>query len=202
MKSHPEGRTGAPRPGHPPRPAPPARLERILAFIERIDRRRRHIRRIRSRGGILGVELTRWRAAPVTLDDGTRISPGDPVGELHFENRAIERFDPVAWLTAGFEAGRADLVALAGWAERQPPGLEPVAYHGATILWPIARRFGFEIHDRRRTFRVRLEDWYDRGILARWAPAGRDRLRRGRGALLTRDAWLSANELRRRYGTS
>jgi hypothetical protein len=189
-------------PGHPPRSAPPERLERILAFIERIDRRRRHIRRIRSRGGILGVELTRWRDATVTLDDGTRIRPGDPVGELHFENRVIERFDPAAWLTAGFDAGRVDLVALAGWSARQAPGDVPMAYHGATILWPIARRFGFEIHDRRRTLGVRLQDWYDRGILARWAPAGRDRLRRGCGALATRDAWLSASELRRRYGSS
>jgi hypothetical protein len=190
---------GRAQPGHPPPSAPPVRLEPIFAFIERIDRRRRHIRRIRAKGGILGLELTRWGGAPVTLGDGTRVNRGDPVGELHLENHDLKRFAPEAGLSAAFQAGRDDLAALAGWAARRAPGPVPVAYHGATILWPLAHRFAFEILERPPTFRVRLEDWYGRGILARWASGGRGRLRRGRGRLATRDAWLSASELQRRF---
>ena len=98
------------------------------------------------------------------------------------------------------EIGRTDLTALAAWASEQPDAKRPVAYFGATVMWPYGRRVGFEIRDRQETFWVRVEDWYLRGLLARWSRSGRGRLRRGHGSLRVREAWLSSRELQRRFG--
>ena len=82
-----------------------------------------------------------------------------------------------------------------------PEAERPIAYTGVTLLAPLARRAGFELRVRRASWRVRLEDWYLRSLLARWAPAGRGRLARGHRPLVTREVWLSGAQLLRRYGS-
>ncbi len=177
--------------------APPSFLEPIIALAERMDRARLRVRPIRQ-GGLLGLQLTRHSGIPLTLADGTFVAPGDPVGRLHFDNRAVRALADGSW--AGIDVGRADLAELAAWARRQPTGRQPVAYYGASIMWSIARRGGFEVRDRAPTFRARLEDWYLRGVLAHWSRLGQARLARGHGQLRTRDCWISAGSLQRRYG--
>ena len=106
------------------------------------------------------------------------------------------------WPTEAWRAARRDLRKLAAAQLALPPDERPVAYHGTTVLAALTQRAGFEVRERRRTPWVRLQDWYLRSLLARWAPAGRDRLTRGHGPLQTRVAWLSAGQLVRRYGAS
>lgn len=184
----------------PRRPSPSPLIYPILAAWERLDRLRRRIQHLRPDAGILGVQLTRHRGRAVVLGDGTRVVPGDPLGWVHLRNERVARLVESDWLTAGFREGRADLRALAAWAREQPPGRRPVAYRAATILWPLARRAGFEIRPRRRTAWTRLEDWHFRSLMARWGIRGRARLERGHGPLRSAETWLSAAELERRYG--
>ncbi len=134
----------------------------------------------------------------MTLADGTVVARGDPIGRLHFDNRAVRAVADGSW--AGIGLARADMATLAAWAAGQPLTQRPVAYHGASILWPLAQREGFEVHDRPPTFRVRLEDWYLRGVLAHWSRAGQARLAHGHNPLRTRDIWISAGALQRRFG--
>ena len=179
--------------------APPAWAEPLFAFIERVDRRRLGIRRIR-RGGISGIAFTRHHGPDVVLRDGTVVRAGELVGNLHLDNSQLARRTTEGWQMRMLELGREDARALMRWVHRQPPADRPVAYFGATILWPIMRRLGAEVRERPQTRRVRREDWYLRGVLRRWAREGTARLALGRGDLRTMDCWISASEMERRYG--
>ncbi len=183
------------------RPAPARLLDPILRRWEELDRRRRHIRPIR-RDGVLGLEFGRHHGPGLELGDGATIRAGDPVATLHIRNPRAHDLAMPAWQVSGLREARADLVRLAAWAERQPPGRRPVAYTGATLMGPFARRLGFEVRPRPRTPRTRLDDWFLRWLLARWSVIGRERLQRGHGALRSSDVWLTHEALQRRYGSS
>lgn len=184
--------------GRPRVAAPPRFLEPFVVLLERVERRRRRIRPIR-RGGLVGLEIRRHRGPPVTLRDGTRVAPGDPIGLLHLDNRVVRTVDALGYAIAG-RIGRADMAALASWARRQPSGRRPVAYYGETLLWPYAAREGFEARDRRPTLAVRVEDFYLRALMAHWSRDGWRRLERGHGPLRSREVWASDAGIQRRFG--
>jgi hypothetical protein len=177
------------------RSVPPAWLEPVLRPIERLDRRLRRIRPIRP-GGILGLELARHRGRTLTLRDGTLVRPGDLVGEVHLDNARTHEIGAPGWQAKGLQLAWDDLRALAAWADAQTPDRRPVAYHGETVLAALARRVGFEVHELPADAVHRLRAWYLRGLLARWAASGRNRLAHGRGGLRVRAAWLSDSRLR------
>jgi hypothetical protein len=183
------------------RPVPPRPLDPILRLWEKVDRRRRRIHPIR-RGGVLGVEFGRYHGPPLELADGTWVRHGDPIGVLHIDNARARQVATSDWQARGLREARADLVRLAAWAALQPAGRRPVAYTGATLMGPFARRIGFEVRSRPRTARTRLDDWFLRWLIARWSPRGRERLRHGRSALRSSDVWLSHAALQRRYGAT
>jgi hypothetical protein len=183
------------------RPAAPSILDPILATWERIDRGRRRIRPARP-GAVLGVELRRHRRAEIRLADGTVVRPGDRVGELHLDNARIrEGLARVSWLQV-MSPARSDLDALARWSLSLPLAERPVAYHGATVLWPLAARVGFQVIQRPRTAYVRLDEWFLRWLLVHWSQAGRGRLEQGRGRLRSAEVWLSRQALERRVKTA
>lgn len=187
--------TGIPR----RRPAAPELLAPILVRWERLDRRRRHIHPARP-GALLGVELRRHRGGPVILRDGVVVRPGDPVGELHLDNERVRTaVASVGWVAIA--QARDDLAAIARWAASGDRGERPVAYHASTLLGPLAARVGFEIAPRARTPRTRLDEWFQRWLMARSSADGRARLLHGRSSLRATDAWLSAAGLVARHGS-
>jgi hypothetical protein len=181
------------------RPAPPRVLEPFLLRYERLERRRRRIRMVR-RGGVVGMEFRRHRGSPFRLRDGTVVSPDDLIGEFHLDNALIRELLPALGHAPILRIARDDLRTLAAWARGVTPDRRPVAYHGESILVPYARRMGLEVYARRSTWFTRLQDWYLRGVMARWAVEGKQRLRHGRTGLRAGVAWLSAEGLERRYG--
>ena len=181
------------------RAAPPGILDPILAAWEGFDRRRRRIRPMR-REGILGLEMARHRGRAVALGDGTIVRRGDLVGEVHLLNPRVRELETRAGLAAAYREARADLRALAAWSEDRVPERRPVALHGVGIMARLASRAGWELKPRARTPWRRVQDWYFRWLLVHWSPAGRDRLRHGRGPLSSVDAWLSGRALQARYG--
>jgi hypothetical protein len=129
-----------------------------------------------------------------------RLVPGAPVWVLHLDNarlRALAGGD--AWPTRAYAVAVEDLRAIAARIARLPAGDRPWALGGVTLLVPLSRRLGFTLIERPRTARSRLEDWYLRSLLARWAVAGRGRLARGHRALHASGGWISTAELLRRY---
>lgn len=177
----------------------PRILDPILGLVERVDRKLRRIQPIGG-GSVLGIERHRHRGAPVILADGTVVRAGDQAAIIHLDNRLMQQLASSAWPTDAWRVARRDLRSLAAAHAALPPTERPVAYHGVTVLAALTRRAGFEVRQRRRTAWVRLQDWYLRSLLARWASTGRDRLARGHSPLQTRMAWLSGAELMRRYG--
>jgi hypothetical protein len=179
----------------------PRILDPILGLVERIDRRLRRIHPIGD-DSVLGLERHRHGGAPVTLGDGTVVRVGALAPIIHFDNRRLQQLASSGWPTDAWRVARSDLRSLAAAHAALPPEERPMAYHGTTLLAALTRRAGFEVRERRRTPWVRLQDWYLRSLLARWAPDGRVRLTHGHGPLQTTEAWLSAGELLRRYGAS
>jgi hypothetical protein len=153
------------------------------------------------RGGVAGIEFIRHRGAPFRLRDGTLVSPGDIVGEFHLDNALIRELLPQGH-AAILGMGHDDLRSLAAWARQVSPERRPVAYRGESILIPYAKRMGMEVYPRRSTAWTRLQDWYLRGVMARWAAEGRGRLQRGRKGLRSGVAWMSAARLESRYSDS
>jgi hypothetical protein len=174
-------------------------MEWLIRPIEPFQRRLWHIRPIR-RGGVLCFEAARYHGASVTLADGTVVRPGDPVGELHFDNRVARRIAAAGWQMVGLRTARADLAALARWSAAQPSAARPVAYHAETVLASLTRRVGFEVRPTPPDRMHRLRAWYLRGLLERWSPEGPARLGRGHGRLRLAHVWLSEAALQRRYG--
>jgi hypothetical protein len=179
---------------------PPAILDPILAVVERIERARRRIRPLR-RDGILGVEAHRHRGSVIELADGTRVRPGDRIVDLHLDNRRIAAVWGSGWRTA-FATASDDLRRLAEDVRREAPATRPVAVRAGGLLTAGTARLGFEVGPARGGWIGALEGWYLRGVLVRWSPDGRGRLRHGHAALRAREAWLSTSALLRRYGSA
>lgn len=178
----------------------PGALDPVLRLVERLDRWRRRIRPV-APNSLLGVEMGRYRGPEVHLSDGTKLGPGSSVWFLHIDNARLGDLAAAAiWPTRGYTVARSELVVLARRVAGMQPEARPKALGGVTLLGALSRRLGFEVVARARTPRARLEDWYLRSLLARWAPAGRRRLARGHGALRTAATWISTGELLRRYG--
>jgi hypothetical protein len=184
----------------PSRPAAPRLLDPILILYDRFARRRSHIRPVRA-GGVLGVQFARHKGDRVELADGSSVDPGHLIGLLHLDNARAPELATGGWQGRGWVEGRRDLEVLAAWAARQRPEKRPVAYFGATLLGPFARRAGFEVRPRRRTSRARLDDWFMRWLMAHWSPLGRSRLDRGHTGLRSSEVWLSNRSLQRLYGS-
>lgn len=175
--------------------AAPARfLDPIMALIERIDRRRRGIHSVRARA-VLGLELRRHRGRPVTLADGAAVRSGDLVGSLHFDNVRMRELTAGGSLGPAWTQGRGDLAALAEWSASRDRSVRPVAYWGEGLHGAFAARVGFELRPRGRTPFRRLQDWYFRGLMARWSRQGWRRLGVGRHELHASEYWISAARL-------
>jgi hypothetical protein len=167
----------------------PAWLDWLLAFLERVDRRRRRVRMARRRG-MIAIELTRHGEAPVSLADGTVVRRGDLVCLIHFWNERVRQLAGSGWQTAARRVAGDDLATIAAWWRSLDPAGRPVAFRGTTILGPLMRREGWEIRPREPSLRARVDDWFMRWLLVHWSPEGRDRLRR-HPAPVSVDAWLS-----------
>lgn len=179
----------------------PAVMDPALALVERVDRWRRGIRPARA-GALVGLERSTHRGMAVDLGEGGALRAGDRVWTLHLDNARLRQLagDADRWPTLAYAVAAADLEAIARSVGSMPADERPVALGGVTLLAPLARRLGFRVAARPPSLRVRLEDWYLRSLLARWAPSGRERLTRGHGELRAAGIWISTGDLLRRYG--
>ncbi len=152
---------------------------------------------------LLEIRFTRHTGRAIDLPDGTHVSRGDPLIELHFRNRAI------------LEAGRQipiwqcmplvgqSLRALACWM--QEPGFPdgPRAIYSTTLLYRAAPRLGFTLRPRPKSMYARLERFFMMGLLVLYHWQGGARLLQGTTyETFPQETWMSRKELLRRYGGS
>jgi hypothetical protein len=161
---------------------------------ERFVSRRQRIRPLRP-GAVLRTSDGRHHGPPVTLRDGTVVAPGDPIVELHFDNRRLAELAAAhrPWDLAG-RIG-ADLRLL---AEREAGG-PPRALHGVTMFAAAGPRFGFEVRPLPRTRRAALERFFMAGLVMLYHPGGWDAVRR-QARRWPGELWMSPAALRRRHG--
>ena len=173
-----------------------------MDWVDRLERwfeRRYDIRPIGEGGYVLRFSVIRHRGPRVTLADGTVVSPGDPVGELHLDNRRVAALhtEGRAGLRYRREVFRL-LPVLARDLETRPEYRAINAVCGASLFWAEAVLAGFE-NRRLPAFTRWWLGWWERFLLVRYHPAGRRRLDQGRRTEL-RQLWISRRTLLERYG--
>jgi hypothetical protein len=148
--------------------------------------------------GLLSLRIARYRGEPVVLPDGTTVAPGATVGELHCNNQAILQL--VGQRGNPFAACRKDLATLSQWVQRDAVGREINALYACTILTKAASRLGFTVREKPRTFRLRLEKFFFKGLLLLYSHEGLARIEHGSTVNnYPADIWLSRSELIARY---
>jgi hypothetical protein len=156
-----------------------------------------------ERGTVLRVGVERYRGRRVALRDGTVVRAGDVIGTIHLHNETVAALhdgkpDSVRsgiLILRGFERS---LRALAGLSEDHPRYRAMKALTATTILHQGVEGFGFEIHPPPSGPMGRIASAYQRFLLARLHPLGRER--ESRKTFEVRTIWASMKEIRRRYG--
>ncbi|BAS28539.1 polysaccharide deacetylase family protein [Limnochorda pilosa] len=153
------------------------------------------------------IRFERHRGEPVAFDDGTRIDPGDWVGELHLSSVAVDRGRSAGTgrseLAATFDTARRLRRFLGGLAVELERGGVPYpirAVYGRTLLWRGARRMGFEVRDVPRSLGNRWLQAYMRWLMVLYHPRGGERLKDGSEPLEMKEIWFPTAALRMRYG--
>ncbi len=175
-------------------------VERLDRWFDRWYEQKYDIRPVGGGGYIFRFGLIHYRGERVVLDDGTAIDPGDVVGELHLDNRrAVELHrEGKSGIRFRREVLRS-LPALAHDLVARPDCQAVKAVCGASLFWEGAARIGFENRPLPPFTRWWLT-WWVRFLLARFHPAGRQRLAEGNRTEL-RQVWMSRRMLLERYET-
>ena len=147
-------------------------------------------------GGILRYRMAHHWGPPVTLKDGTVVTRGSRVVELHFDNAGLMQMAPTeGWnpweflenIDRDFDELRSLLAA-----GRLGPAR---ALHAVTLYFAPARRFGFEIHRVPHTWAWSLQRYFLIGLVPIYHRDGWrefDRMRRDRWPA---EIWMSADQL-------
>ncbi len=170
-----------------------------LDCLERWFERRYQIRAIGEGDYVIRLGVVRYRGPRLELRDGTVVNPGDLVGELHMDNRRVAALHTDG--KGGFRYRREVfrmLPALANDLATRPEYRTVHAVCGASLFWAESARAGFE-HRAFPVFTRWWLTWWERFLMARYHPAGRQRLTEGQRTEL-RQVWMSRRMLLDRYG--
>jgi len=174
-----------------------------MDWVERLERwfeRRYQIRPIGEGGYVVRMGVILHRGRRLVLGDGTVVNPGDPVGELHIDNRrtAALHSEGRGGLRFRREVFRL-LPVLANDLATRPEYHAINAVCGASLFWAEATRAGFEYRPFPPFTRWWLT-WWERFLMARYHPMGRQRLAEGQRTEL-RQVWITRRTLLERYGS-
>ena len=150
-------------------------------------------------GGVLRYRLGHHWGRRITLKDGTVVSRGDRVLELHFDNRRLLGMAAApgwnAWET--MELIDADLERLAELT-RSGRLTKVGALHGVTLFASPGRRLGFEMHPVPHTWTWSLQRFYLIALLPIYHRDGWREFERMRRNRWPAELWMSVDHLLRR----
>lgn len=151
---------------------------------------------------ILALGAAIYDGPDLTLRDGTMISAGAQVGELHLDRAQVARLHrTVASHRLGLALRReleSTLQLLARMVVERPGYHGLQAFRSTTLFWKVATRLGFEVSPRRGSWHLGFLSWYQQQLLARDHPLGRRRLQGKHWE--ARTIWLSRQALLQHYG--
>ncbi|MDH7577099.1 MAG: hypothetical protein QHH75_04560 [Bacillota bacterium] len=154
-----------------------------------------HVRKIEP-DGLLRLSLRPYRGPAVELRDGTVITPGELVGELHLANKELLKIQQKcnsqvkATMCVKKELKRS-LVQLANHVRQKKVAEEVKAFYGITLFHQGARHLGFEVKEPPSAF---LRFFFGLGqslLLVCYHPAGLKRLKLGHHSLTPKLIWIS-----------
>lgn len=170
----------------------------VWVLVEHLTAWRQRIRPVRP-GAMLRYAPACHRGEPIELRDDTRISSGDPIIELHFDNRRLVELSRTGTSPWPFlQHARDDLVEL----ERLLSSGEIAdvrALHGVTLFAAAGTRLGFEVRSLPKTWRFALERFFLAGLVVLYHPAGWMAAAR-HAPRWPGEIWMSRATLTRRYG--
>ena len=154
-------------------------------------------------GPVLRVRVMRYRGRPFTLGDGTQIRRGDLVGDFHLDNERMAALHEGGrrsrWAGLAFRrVFHASLLALAEQALTAPRFHGVRSFTTTTIFHEGTGLMGFEIRPLSSRFGARVVAAYQRSLITRFHPLGKQRPSRRRFGE-ARQIWISRDELVRRY---
>jgi hypothetical protein len=157
---------------------------------------------------ILCVEVKRHKGAPIKLEPGCEVKPGDPVIKLHFNN---------AWINEKRKSstGSERRVFPRGFGYYFKDGLQLlaakiaegkcnsiVAIYGWTAFHTHAKRFGFQVFDLPDTLRIRLARLHITALMETHHIPWFRKHTPSRKSVKVKAIWLSRAELLRIYGSA
>ncbi len=128
-------------------------------------------------GGLFRYSLERYRGPSRRLADGTEIRHGDPIVELHLDNRALVTLRKVRGYSTwkAVHEMRADLVEIGSRLASGQLG-PAVALHGVSLMGAAGGLIGLESNELPHDLVHALQRYFLAGLDAVYHPAGLDRL--------------------------
>ena len=179
-------------------------LEPLWRWYDRLYLRRHLVRDLPIPGGaVVWLGFARYRGRPLTLSDGTVVRRDDRIGVLHLYNDRVAALhspdgSPYRGVMALFERFRVTMRALAKQLAAGSLG-DVRAFTATTVFFTGMARAGFDVVSLGPRYRGRVVAWYQRALITRHHPRGRERARVER-FVEARAAWISREALLRRYG--
>lgn len=166
----------------------PSLLQRLFHVYDRAWRRRNNVQPFDE---VLSLAIEPYRGPERTLEDGTHLRRGDPLGIIHFNH---DGFSPDQnRIRAALQFRRQfsqSLERLADSLETNNTFQDIKAFYGETWIRPHGLKVGFIVEPLPRTWRTRLQHRYLRFLLWVQFP---------HLARRNRDTWLHAYWLTRRH---
>ncbi len=171
----------------------------VWVLVEHLTAWRQRIRPVRP-GAMLRYAVSRHRGARVALRDGSSISDGDPIIELHFDNHRLVELSRGGTSPWQFlQHARQDLAELERLLSSGAVA-EAKALHGVTLFAPAVARLGFEVRPLPRTWRSAFERFFMVGLVVLYHPAGWTAAAR-HAMRWPGEIWMSRSALTRRYSS-
>lgn len=175
---------------------------RIIQFTDRVEERFRDIRRLRP-DGVVRYDIARLPCADLPVPGQPPVRRRERVVALHWDNQVIAGLvtDEHATQALTWQLARVvvkDFKALADLARAGalPPDVR-VAWV-ETVIYPVLDRFGFATRPAPRSLRRPFIRLYQISMIAIYGRDGLVRLQDSDNLRLG-DAWISLDELMRRY---
>ncbi len=147
-----------------------------LGVVDFFYRRLMHLQPV---GPLLYIKPLRYAGPARKLASGQVLLPGDPVGELHFNNTGLAEAQRRG-KNSGFVFARLMMDALhqlASAVQKDPKLGQLVGFQGVTWIPAHGQRVGFEAQPLPDNWRTRLLSGYFRLLLFAFNPASSKRMR-------------------------